>query len=76
MDKNSTIIVTGAAGFIGSCMVSYLNQQVFLFEPSQKSFHVLIWQYIFYVTADTDPVQDHTRLTRDRSNTGMCISGH
>jgi ADP-L-glycero-D-manno-heptose 6-epimerase len=26
MDKNSTIIVTGAAGFIGSCMVSYLNQ--------------------------------------------------
>ena len=29
MDKNSTIIVTGAAGFIGSCMVSYLNQQGF-----------------------------------------------
>jgi ADP-L-glycero-D-manno-heptose 6-epimerase len=27
MDKNSTIVVTGAAGFIGSCMVSYLNQQ-------------------------------------------------
>lgn len=27
MDKNSVIIVTGAAGFIGSCMVSYLNQQ-------------------------------------------------
>ena len=27
MEKNSTIIVTGAAGFIGSCMVSYLNQQ-------------------------------------------------
>jgi ADP-L-glycero-D-manno-heptose 6-epimerase len=27
MDKSSTIIVTGAAGFIGSCMVSYLNQQ-------------------------------------------------
>lgn len=26
MDKNSKIIVTGAAGFIGSCMVSYLNQ--------------------------------------------------
>jgi FlaA1/EpsC-like NDP-sugar epimerase len=23
------IIVTGAAGFIGSCMVSYLNQQGF-----------------------------------------------
>lgn len=29
MDKRSTIIVTGAAGFIGSCMVSYLNQQGF-----------------------------------------------
>jgi ADP-L-glycero-D-manno-heptose 6-epimerase len=26
MDKKSTIIVTGAYGFIGSCMVSYLNQ--------------------------------------------------
>lgn len=29
MNKNSTIVVTGAAGFIGSCMVSYLNQQGF-----------------------------------------------
>ena len=27
MDKNATIIVTGAAGFIGSCLVSYLNQE-------------------------------------------------
>jgi ADP-L-glycero-D-manno-heptose 6-epimerase len=27
MDRNAVIIVTGAAGFIGSCMVSYLNQQ-------------------------------------------------
>jgi ADP-L-glycero-D-manno-heptose 6-epimerase len=26
MDKNSMIVVTGAAGFIGSCMVGYLNQ--------------------------------------------------
>ena len=26
MDRNSIIIVTGAAGFIGSCMVGYLNQ--------------------------------------------------
>lgn len=29
MNKNSVIIVTGAAGFIGSCMVSYLNEQGF-----------------------------------------------
>lgn len=29
MDKNSIIVVTGAAGFIGSCMVAYLNQQGF-----------------------------------------------
>ncbi|MFI5129275.1 MAG: ADP-glyceromanno-heptose 6-epimerase [Chitinophagales bacterium] len=27
MDRNSVIIVTGAAGFIGSCMVSFLNQK-------------------------------------------------
>jgi ADP-L-glycero-D-manno-heptose 6-epimerase len=29
MDRNSVIIVTGAAGFIGSCMVSYLNGKGF-----------------------------------------------
>jgi ADP-L-glycero-D-manno-heptose 6-epimerase len=29
MDTNSTIIVTGAYGFIGSCLVSFLNQQGF-----------------------------------------------
>jgi ADP-L-glycero-D-manno-heptose 6-epimerase len=27
MDKNAVIIVTGAAGFIGSCMVGYLNKK-------------------------------------------------
>jgi len=27
MDKKSAIIVTGAAGFIGSCMTSYLNEK-------------------------------------------------
>ena len=27
MDKNSVIIVTGAYGFIGSCLVSYLNKE-------------------------------------------------
>lgn len=29
MDKKSIIVVTGAAGFIGSCMVSFLNQKGF-----------------------------------------------
>jgi ADP-L-glycero-D-manno-heptose 6-epimerase len=29
MKQNANIIVTGAAGFIGSCMVQYLNQQGF-----------------------------------------------
>ncbi|TWR31741.1 ADP-glyceromanno-heptose 6-epimerase [Mucilaginibacter pallidiroseus] len=29
MDMNQTIIITGAAGFIGSCMVQYLNQEGF-----------------------------------------------
>lgn len=27
MEKTSSIIITGAAGFIGSCMVQYLNEQ-------------------------------------------------
>lgn len=27
MDKESTIVLTGAAGFIGSCMLQYLNEQ-------------------------------------------------
>lgn len=29
MEKDSAIIITGAAGFIGSCMVQYLNEQGF-----------------------------------------------
>lgn len=29
MDKNATIVVTGAAGFIGSCLAGYLNEQGF-----------------------------------------------
>jgi ADP-L-glycero-D-manno-heptose 6-epimerase len=29
MDKSATIVVTGAAGFIGSCLVEYLNQKGF-----------------------------------------------
>ena len=29
MNKNATIVVTGAAGFIGSCLAGYLNEQGF-----------------------------------------------
>lgn len=29
MDQNSTIVVTGAAGFIGSCLVGFLNEKGF-----------------------------------------------
>ena len=29
MDRNAVIVVTGAAGFIGSCLVGYLNRKGF-----------------------------------------------
>ena len=42
MDKESNIVVTGAAGFIGSCMVSFLNNEgynnlILVDDFSQKS---------------------------------------
>ncbi|MEP7238553.1 MAG: NAD-dependent epimerase/dehydratase family protein, partial [Ferruginibacter sp.] len=53
MDTNSTIVVTGAAGFIGSCMVSYLNQQGFEnlilvdeFNDEEKELNLLHKKYI------------------------------
>lgn len=53
MEKNSTIVVTGAAGFIGSCMVSYLNQQgyenlilVDEFEREDKELNLLHKKFI------------------------------
>lgn len=52
MDKNSTIVVTGAAGFIGSCMVSYLNQRGFEnlilvdeFDDEEKELNLLHKKY-------------------------------
>ena len=29
MNKDATIVITGAAGFIGSCLAGYLNEQGF-----------------------------------------------
>ncbi len=56
MDKNSTIVVTGAAGFIGSCMVSYLNEQGFEnlilvdeFDDEEKELNLLHKKFIVRV---------------------------
>ncbi|HMK04587.1 MAG TPA: NAD-dependent epimerase/dehydratase family protein [Ferruginibacter sp.] len=56
MDKNAIIVVTGAAGFIGSCMVSYLNQQGFEnlilvdeFEDEEKELNLLHKKYLIRV---------------------------
>ena len=53
MQENNTIVVTGAAGFIGSCMVSYLNQQGFEnlilvdeFSDAEKELNLLHKKYI------------------------------
>lgn len=53
MEKNSTIVITGAAGFIGSCMVSFLNQQGFEnlilvdeFDDKQKELNLLHKKYL------------------------------
>ncbi len=56
MDKNSMIVVTGAAGFIGSCMASYLNQQGFEnlilvdeFDDEEKELNLLHKKFIVRV---------------------------
>ena len=53
MEANSAIIITGAYGFIGSCMVSYLNQQGFTnlilvdeFDDDEKELNLLHKKYI------------------------------
>jgi ADP-L-glycero-D-manno-heptose 6-epimerase len=56
MDKKSTIVITGAAGFIGSCMISYLNQQGFEnlilvdeFDREDKELNLLHKKYLVRV---------------------------
>lgn len=56
MNKNSAIVVTGAAGFIGSCMVGYLNQQGFEnlilideFDDEEKELNLLHKKYLVRV---------------------------
>lgn len=56
LNINNTIIVTGAAGFIGSCMVSYLNQQGFEnlilvdeFDDEEKELNLLHKKFIVRV---------------------------
>ena len=56
LNKDSTIVVTGAAGFIGSCMVSYLNRQGFEnlilvdeFDDDEKELNLLHKKYLVRV---------------------------
>lgn len=56
LNKKSSIIITGAYGFIGSCMVSYLNQQGFEnlilvdeFDDDEKELNLLHKKYLVRV---------------------------
>jgi ADP-L-glycero-D-manno-heptose 6-epimerase len=56
LQANNIIVVTGAAGFIGSCMVSYLNQQGFEnlilvdeFNDEEKELNLLHKKYLVRV---------------------------
>jgi ADP-L-glycero-D-manno-heptose 6-epimerase len=56
MTKDSTIVVTGAAGFIGSCLVGFLNRQGFEnlilvdeFDDEEKELNLLHKKYLVRV---------------------------
>ena len=57
IDKRSAIVVTGAAGFIGSCMVGYLNEQGFEnlilvdeFDEDEKELNLHQKKYTFIIS--------------------------
>lgn len=59
MDKDSTIIITGAAGFIGSCLIEYLNEKGFEnlilvddFSNECKKYNLLHRRYLVRVEKD------------------------
>jgi ADP-L-glycero-D-manno-heptose 6-epimerase len=59
LNSSATIIVTGAYGFIGSCLVSYLNQKGFenlilvdAFDADEKELNLLHKKYIVRVERD------------------------
>jgi len=59
MDKNAIIVVTGAAGFIGSCLVGYLNQ---------KGYEQIIIADAFENNYKRNNYQDKKVLTRVHRN--------
>ena len=68
MDRNSVILVTGAAGFIGSCMVGYLNR---------KGFHNLIIVDEFDDENKKHNYEDKKIIARvDRNELFEWLNGH
>src|SRR5204862_6831173 len=68
MDRNSVILVTGAAGFIGSCMVGYLNR---------KGFHNLIIVDKFDEEVKKHNYEDKKIIARvERDELFICLKDH
>ncbi|HEV8271875.1 MAG TPA: ADP-glyceromanno-heptose 6-epimerase [Chitinophagaceae bacterium] len=68
MDRNSVILVTGAAGFIGSCMVGYLNR---------KGYHNIIIVDEFDDENKKHNYEDKKIITRvDRNELFNWLSNH
>ena len=68
MDRNSVIVVTGAAGFIGSCMVGYLNR---------KGYHNIIIVDEFNKEEKKHNFEDKKIIARvDRNELFDWLNGH